>query len=150
MKQALAGLALFALGAAVATAVARRTLADAAGTPPAAVETPANPVRYALQAWEGCRPVEAGGAVNGPTTRTLALADGRTVGVSLVPVRRDNGVLVFDTLLRHGSGSSRSQLGVHSMLLSVGLLLRAVDLDGVSREVSGAADYIQRPHPMAR
>jgi hypothetical protein len=152
MKHALAGLALFAAGAVSGTwwAGARAADADANANadPRASVSTA--PERYALQAWEGCRPLEAGGAFTGPVTRTLALADGRSVQVSLVPATRDNGALVFDTLVRSAVGSSRSQVGFESPLLADGVLMRAVDLDGVSREVSGNAAYLHGPHPMAR
>ena len=138
MKTLLAGAALFAAGAAVGILGARtRGAADA-------------PARFALQAWEGCRPVDAGGTISGAVTRTLVLADGRRAEVSVVPVRRDNGTPVFDTLVRLGAASMRGQIGAQSMVLSDGLLLRAVDLDAVSRETTGPADYIHRPHAMAR
>lgn len=158
MKHALAGLALFAAGAGLGAWWAGARAADAgadAGAGARAVAstgtgTDTAPERYALQAWEGCRPLETGGAFAGPVTRTLALADGRSVQVSLVPATRDNGALVFDTLVKSAIGSSRSQVGFESPLLADGVLMRAVDLDGVSREVSGNAAYLHGPHPMAQ
>lgn len=144
MRHALAGLVLFAAGAALGTWLAgRAAIPEGAGAKDA-------PSRYALQAWEGCRPLEAGDAFEGPVTRTLALSDGRSLQVSMVPVTRDNGTRVFDTLVKVGGSSSRSQTGFQSPLLADGVLMRPVDLDAVSREVSGGAEYVHAPHPMAQ
>lgn len=145
MKHALAGLALFAAGAALGTWIAANRATDSAS----ASDVPLG--RYALQAWEGCRALPTGDAFAGPVTRTLALSDGRSVQVSLVPASRDNGALVFDALVKQsGVGSTRSQIGFQSPLLADGVLMRAVDLDGVAREVGGDAAYLHRPHPMAQ
>lgn len=156
MKHALAGIALFAAGAALGSwltgARGAPETAPAAPTtaPPAAAPAASGGGRFALQAWEGCRPLEAGGEIRGPTTRSLSLSDGRRLQVALVPVRRDDGTPVFDTLVKYaGGGGSRSQLGAESLLLTDGVLLRASDLDGVDREVRGPAAYIHAPHPMA-
>ena len=106
-----------------------------------------NSARYALQAWEGCRSVQAGDAFTGPITRTLTLSDGSSVEVSLVPATRDNGAVVFDTLVKSGGGSSRTQIAFNSPLLADGVLMRPVDLREVMREVSGDAAYLHGPHP---
>lgn len=158
MKQALIGVVLFAAGAAAGAWVTGSRAGDPAPAADAGKTESGAPVqraadapqRYALQAWEGCRPLQAGDAFTGPVTRTLTLSDGRSVQVSLVPVTRDNGARVFDALVASGGGSARSQIGFESPLLAEGVLMRAVDLDGVQREVGGGADYIHRPHPMAR
>lgn len=157
MKNGLTGLTLFAAGALLATGWAELHEARAGGSTapasPAMAAAPADdtaPTRYALQAWEGCRPLQAGDAFTGPVTRSLVLSDGRKVDVSLAPATRENGARVFDTLVRAGTGSSRSQVGFQSPLLVDGVLLRAVDLDGASREVAGDAAYLHAPHPMAR
>lgn len=158
MKQVLIGAALFAAGAALATwwAESRAVEATPASAPTAEVAatpsgTPTSgtaPARYALQAWEGCRSLQAGDAFTGPITRTLTLSDGRNVEVSLVPATRENGTLVFDTLVKSGGSSSRTQIAFNSPLLADGVLMRPVDLDAVSREVSGDAAYLHGPHPM--
>ncbi|MFP7723014.1 hypothetical protein [Lysobacter sp. A3-1-A15] len=172
MKQALIGLMLFAAGAALATwwagnrADTRTDTETGAPSATAPAPAPANananananahaPAagtaarRYALQAWEGCRPLQAGDAFTGPVTRTLSLSDGSSVEVSLVPATRENGSLVFDTLVKATGSSSRSQTSFQSPLLVDGVLMRPVDLDQVSRDVSGAAAYLDGPHPMA-
>ena len=158
MKQALMGLALFVAGAVLATwwagsraahaTSASTPTADASATAPSTPTADAVATRYALQAWEGCRPLQAGDAFTGPITRTLALSDGRSVEVSLVPATRDNGARVFDTLVKSGTGSSRTQVAFNSPLLADGVLMRPVDLDEVSREIGGDATYLHGPHPM--
>lgn len=154
MKQVLIGAGLVVAGAALGAWLGGQRTAEGAAPDTAPRPVPAagtaQPQRYALQAWEGCHPLEAGGAFAGPVTRTLALSGGGSVEVSLVPAVRDNGELVFDTLVKGASGSARSQVGFQGVLLAEGVLLRAVDLDAVQREVSGGAAYLDAPHPMAR
>ncbi len=152
MKQAVIGVVLFAAGAALGTWLGGARAADAATDAKAALASPPSPkpTRYALQAWEGCRPLDAGDAFDGPVTRTLSLSGGNSVEVALVPVTRDNGAVVFDALVKGSAGSVRSQVGFHSPLLAEGVLLRASDLGEVKREVSGDAPHLHGPHPMAK
>lgn len=172
MKHALIGLLLFVAGAALGTwwSGHRAANSTSSGTPTASVagapsSTPAAGVaaqspdnanagaatgaaRYALQAWEGCRPLDGGEAFTGPTTRTLTLSNGKSMEVALAPTTRVNGTLVFDTLVKGAIASTRTQTAFNGPLLVDGVLLRPVDLDAVTREVSGDAAYLHGPHPM--
>lgn len=56
-----------------------------AATASATESTQASAPKYALQAWEGCRALDAGTAFDGPAQRTLTLSDGRSLQLSLVP-----------------------------------------------------------------
>lgn len=169
MKQVLIGAILFAAGAALATWYAESRSADVtsttlhsaevvvttprsltavvAPTPSSASTANSASAHFALQAWEGCRSLQAGDAFSGPITRTLTLSDGSSVEVSLVPAKRDNGAQVFDTFVKSGGGSSRTQIAFNSPLEVDGVLMRPVDLREVMREVSGDAAYLHGPHP---